>query len=66
MQKAILIKDGLDIKAKCAYGGDISDPTMQAEVARLQVKYPTYTIQLFESDTEADFVSAEITNPIVE
>jgi hypothetical protein len=66
LQKGILIKDGNIVKSKGVYSGDVSSDTMQLEIDRLQVKYPTYTIQLFESDQDADFVSAEITNPVAE
>ena len=66
LQKGILIKDGVDVKAKKVYGGDVSEEVMQAEVLRLQAKYPSYTIQLFESDEDVDFVNAVVNSPITE
>ena len=64
MQRGILIKNGTDVCAKCIYGCDVSDPTMNAEVARLQAKFPTYTIVLFATDQDTNFVSAIVNAPI--
>jgi hypothetical protein len=66
LQKGILIKDGADIKAKHVCAGDISVSTIQKYVDVLQAKYPSYTIQLFESDEDTDFVNAVVNSPIVE
>lgn len=66
MQRAILVKNGLDVCMKCAYGGDISDDTMNAEVARLEAKYPSYTIVLFNSDQDVEFVNAVVNTPIID
>jgi hypothetical protein len=65
MQKAILIKDGTLVKGKFVYGGDVSSDAMNAEVIRLQAKYPTYTITLFNDDQDSIFVNAIVDSPIV-
>lgn len=58
MQAAIIITNGSTILAKCTYAGDISTPTMNAEVSRLQSKYPTFTVTLFATDQDSTFVNA--------
>lgn len=62
MQKGLLIKDGSDIKAKEVYAGDISDSTMQGVLDRLQAKYPTLTLSLFNDD-DPEFMSAVVNSP---
>lgn len=64
MQKGILITDGTDVKAKNVYGGDTSDATMNAEVARLQAKFPTFTVTLFASDQDSIFVSTVVNSSL--
>ena len=66
MQSGILIKDSAVVKAKIVYGGDISQPTMQAEILRLQEKYPNYSVFYYESDQDETFLAAEVTSPIQE
>lgn len=63
MQKGILIKDGSLILQKSVYGGAIDTNTMNAEITRLQTKYPTYTFTLYETDTDTAFVNAIVDTP---
>lgn len=64
LQAAILLKDGTDVKGKFVYGGDISTPTMNVEIARLEAKYPIYTVQFFSTDQDSTFVSAVVNSPL--
>jgi len=64
MQKGIVIKDGVAVKAKACYAGNISTDVMNAEIARLEAKYPTYTVTFYSSDQDATFVSTVVDSPL--
>lgn len=63
MQAAIVVKDGSSVIQKRVYGGAIDSDTMNAEKARLEAKYPSYTFTVYADDQDSAYTSIVIDTP---